>query len=118
MSLLTSRDWNGKDASRISQDDYDRVAEIIGAFIQRKTKRELMERAVKHQILLAEISGVKDIFENPHLRARALYDTVSDPGRKTHLDYPAVWANSARRRCADRRRRPSPASTTQRSGRR
>ena len=91
--LLTARDWNGKDAFRISQDDYDRVAEIIGAFIQRKTKRELMERAVKHQILLAPISGIKDIFENPHLRARALYDQLSDPARKTRLEYPAVWAN-------------------------
>jgi crotonobetainyl-CoA:carnitine CoA-transferase CaiB-like acyl-CoA transferase len=90
--LLTSRDWNGKDASRISQEDYDRVAEIIGAFIQRKTKNELMERAVKHQILLAEISGIKDLFENPHLRARALYDAVSDSERKTELEYPAVWA--------------------------
>jgi crotonobetainyl-CoA:carnitine CoA-transferase CaiB-like acyl-CoA transferase len=103
--LLTSRDWNGKDAFRISQDDYDRVAEIIGAFIQRKTKRELMERAVKHQILLAEISGVKDIFENPHLRARALYDVVSDPARKTHLEYPAVWANLSKTPL----RRPTPA---------
>jgi benzylsuccinate CoA-transferase BbsE subunit len=91
--LLTSRDWNGKDAAQISQEDYDRVAEIIGAFIRRKTKNELMERAVEHQILLAPISGIKDIFENPHLRARALYDAVSDPGRKTDLDYPAVWAN-------------------------
>jgi crotonobetainyl-CoA:carnitine CoA-transferase CaiB-like acyl-CoA transferase len=42
---------------------------------------------------LAEISGIKDIFENPHLRARALYNAVSDSGRKTHLEYPAVWAN-------------------------
>ena len=42
-----------------------------------------MERAVEHQILLAPISGIKDIFENPHLRARALYDAVSDPGRKS-----------------------------------
>jgi crotonobetainyl-CoA:carnitine CoA-transferase CaiB-like acyl-CoA transferase len=91
--LLTSRDWNGKDAAQISQEDYDRVAEIIGAFIRRKTKNELMERAVEHQILLAPISGIKDIFENRHLRARALYDAVSDPGRKTDLDYPAVWAN-------------------------
>jgi crotonobetainyl-CoA:carnitine CoA-transferase CaiB-like acyl-CoA transferase len=103
--LLTSRDWNGKDAFRISQDDYDRVAEIIGAFIQRKTKRELMERAVKHQILLAEISGIKDIFENPHLRARALYDAVSDPTRKTQLDYPAGWANLSKTPL----RRPTPA---------
>jgi crotonobetainyl-CoA:carnitine CoA-transferase CaiB-like acyl-CoA transferase len=91
--LLTARDWNGKDAFRISQDDYDRVAEIIGGFIKRKTKRELMERAVKHQILLAPISGIKDIFENPHLRARGLYDQLSDPARKTRLEYPAVWAN-------------------------
>jgi crotonobetainyl-CoA:carnitine CoA-transferase CaiB-like acyl-CoA transferase len=52
-----------------------------------------MDRAVKHQILLAPISGIKDIFENPHLRARTLYESVSDAERKTHLDYPAVWAN-------------------------
>jgi crotonobetainyl-CoA:carnitine CoA-transferase CaiB-like acyl-CoA transferase len=103
--LLTARDWNGKDAFRISQDDYDRVAEIIGSFIQRKTKRELMERAVKHQILLAPISGIKDIFENPHLRARGLYDQLSDPARKTRLEYPAVWANLSKTPL----RKPTPA---------
>jgi crotonobetainyl-CoA:carnitine CoA-transferase CaiB-like acyl-CoA transferase len=103
--LLTARDWNGKDAFRISQDDYNRVAEIIGGFIQRKTKRELMERAVKHQILLAPISGIKDIFENPHLRARGLYDQLSDPARTTRLEYPVVWANLNRTPL----RRPTPA---------
>ena len=103
--LLTSRDWNGKHAFRISQADYDRVAEIIGGFIQRKSKRELMERAVKHQILLAPISGIKDIFENPHLRARGLYDQLSDPARRTRLEYPAAWANLSNTPL----RRPTPA---------
>ena len=90
--LLTSRDWNGKDSRTISQDDYDRVAEIIGDFIKTKTKNELMGRAVKNQILLAPINGVKDVFENPHLRGRKLYQAVEDDVRETRLDYPIVWA--------------------------
>jgi crotonobetainyl-CoA:carnitine CoA-transferase CaiB-like acyl-CoA transferase len=91
--LLTARDWNGKDAFRISQADYDRVAEIIGDFIKRKTKNQLMERAVRDQILLAPISGIEDILQNPHLRARGLYREIVDDTRKTSLEYPTTWAN-------------------------
>ena len=89
--LLTSRDWNGKDARNISQQDYDHVAEIIGDFIRTKTKQQLMDRAVKNQILLAPISGVKDVYENPHLRGRSLYQPLRDAVRGTELDYPANW---------------------------
>jgi crotonobetainyl-CoA:carnitine CoA-transferase CaiB-like acyl-CoA transferase len=91
--LLTSRDWNGKDASRISQPDYDRVADIIGDFIRTKTKQQLMDRAVQHQILLAPINGIKDVFENAHLRERGLYQRVVDQGRGFTVEYPAPWAN-------------------------
>jgi len=91
--LLTSRDWNGKDAFRISQDDYDRVAEIIGDFIKTKTKAELMDRAVKDQILLAPISGIRDVLENPHLRDRGLYRELRDDVRDVKIEYPALWAN-------------------------
>jgi crotonobetainyl-CoA:carnitine CoA-transferase CaiB-like acyl-CoA transferase len=90
--LLTSRDWNGKDSRTISQNDYDRVAEIIGDFIKTKTKQELMDRAVKNQILLAPINGVKDVFENVHLRGRALYQSVADDARGVTLEYPITWA--------------------------
>jgi crotonobetainyl-CoA:carnitine CoA-transferase CaiB-like acyl-CoA transferase len=94
--LLTARDWNGKDSFKISQDEYDRVAEIIGDFIKTKTKQELMDRAVQNQILLAPIAGVKDVFENPHLRGRALYQHLRDEARGLALDYPVVWAELSR----------------------
>ena len=91
--LLTSRDWNGRDASSISQEDYDRVAVIIGDFIRTKTKKQLMDRAVGNQILLAPINGVKDVLDNAHLRERGLYASLRDDMRGTTLDYPATWAN-------------------------
>ncbi|HVV92598.1 MAG TPA: CoA transferase [Hyphomicrobiales bacterium] len=103
--LLTSRDWNGKDASKISQEDYDRVAEIIAGFIRTKTKKALMERAVRDQILLAPINGVRDVLENDHLRERGLYAPVRDDERGTALDYPVTWANLS----ATPLRHPAPA---------
>ncbi len=90
--LLTARDWNGKDAATIAQADYDRVAEIIGDFIRTKTKVELMTRAVAHQILLAPINGIRDVFENGHLRARGLFAPLADPDRGFAAELPAAWA--------------------------
>ena len=90
--LLTAKDWTGADAFRIAQEEYNAVSEIIGAFIHRKTTAELMERAVRDDILLAPISSIPQILANPHLRERSYFEPVEDASRGTKLDYPTLWA--------------------------
>ena len=91
--LLLSRDWNGKDANSISQEDYDKVAEFVGQFILTKTKTQLMSRAVRNGILLAPVSNVSDVYSNDHLRARLLFRNLSDSARGVSIEYPAAWVS-------------------------
>lgn len=89
--LLTERDWNGADQFSISQEDYDAVAELIGNFLATKTTRELIERAVRERILLAPVSSVEEVLDNPHFEARGLYEVIRDEARGTQFKYPTKW---------------------------
>jgi len=90
--ILTRHDWNGEGQFRIPQADYDAVTEVIARFIRTKTEDELMSRAVRDRILLAPVSSVKAVFDNPHFRSRHFYEPLEDPLRGTSLEYPFRWA--------------------------
>lgn len=109
--LLTARDWNGADQYTIAQTDYDRVAEIIGDFLRGKTAEELMERAVRDRILLAQVSSVSQVLHNPHLRARGFFVPAPGPdGRPVEL--PGPFARLSRTPIGPYRRPPRPGEHT------
>jgi crotonobetainyl-CoA:carnitine CoA-transferase CaiB-like acyl-CoA transferase len=89
--LLTERDWNGPGQFAISQEDYDAVTRIIARFIEGKTVEELINRAVRDRILLAPVSDIAHVLNNPHLEARGFYQVVHDGTRGTSLRYPGSW---------------------------
>lgn len=110
--ILTKNDWNGDGQFFISQDDYDQVTAIIFAFIKTKTTEELMERAVRERILLAPISSVAGVFENPQFRARGLFRKLDDPERGLSVELPSRWANLSETPLADPRPAPAPGADT------
>lgn len=91
--ILTRHDWNGDGQFFIEQEDYDAVTEVIVRFIKTKTTDELIERAVRERILLAPISSVQGVFENPQFRARGLFCPLEDDQRGLSVELPARWAN-------------------------
>ncbi len=91
--ILTRHDWNGDGQFFIPQEDYDAVTAVVVDFIRTKTTDELMARAVSHRILLAPISSVAGVFENPQYRARNYFRPLADPGRGLDIELPARWAN-------------------------
>ena len=52
-----------------------------------------IERAVRERILLAPISSVQGVFENPQFRARGLFRALEDAQRGLSVELPARWAN-------------------------
>lgn len=89
--ILTSHDWNGEGQFRIPQSEYDAVTEVIGRFIQTKTEAELMARAVSDRILLAPVSSIRGVFENPHFRSRGYYETVRELRSGRSVEIPFHW---------------------------
>lgn len=89
--ILTRHDWNGNSQFAIPQEDYDAVTAVIKAFIEAKTLDELVNRAVRDRILMAPINSIHDIHRNPQLRARGLFQPMSDPARGLEIELPAAW---------------------------
>jgi crotonobetainyl-CoA:carnitine CoA-transferase CaiB-like acyl-CoA transferase len=60
----------------------------IEAWLRTKTKSFLYEGAIERRILLAPVSTVKDIFEDPQLAARDYFRTFFHPGVGRDLTLP------------------------------
>ena len=110
--ILSRHDWNGDGQFFIPQEDYDAVTQVIMAFIRTKTTDELMERAVRERILLAPISSVQGVFENPQFRARGLFRQLRDEDRGLSVELPSLWANLSATPLLPPRPAPKPGADT------
>lgn len=110
--ILTRHDWNGDGQFFIPQEDYDAVTAVIMGFIASKTTDELMARSVRERILLAPISSVAGVFDNPQFRARGYFRPLADPGRGLQVELPARWANLSATPLAAPRPAPLPGADT------
>lgn len=84
-AFLHAREWNGKDVNSITQDEYDKLVELIGAFLLTKEIDELYDRAVKDRLLLAPITRLPDLLRSPQLNERGAFDEVDVDGKKVRL---------------------------------
>jgi crotonobetainyl-CoA:carnitine CoA-transferase CaiB-like acyl-CoA transferase len=87
---LKDFDWYNHDAVKISQEDEDRVTEIIMPFLFAKTKAELFEEALREGILLAPASTAKDLAENHQLVSREFWVYVEHPELGHTILYPGA----------------------------
>jgi crotonobetainyl-CoA:carnitine CoA-transferase CaiB-like acyl-CoA transferase len=84
-------DWDWvKLPARIQNDeilaeDLDAARDIVGAFVARFSKPELMRIALERGILMAPIMTVEDLAKSEHLDARGFFDTVTEGGRSRTL---------------------------------
>ncbi len=84
---LQDYDWEGWDSRTIEQSDLDFRANEIAPFLLTKTKDELLEEASKRKILLAPVSTVADVTQNPQLAFRDFWPKVFHPELNDTLTY-------------------------------
>jgi len=75
------------DASKLTQEQIDRVENAIESFVMTKTKMEFYDGAVKRHLLAAPASSGKDIWENPQLRARDYWQELEHPELGSKVSY-------------------------------
>ena len=63
-------DWPSLDMARQTQEDQDRLEEVVARFFAKYTKAELYSRANQEGVLLCPQSSCKDILENDQLQSR------------------------------------------------
>lgn len=62
----------------ISEDQLEAARSEVAAFLAPMTKREAVEMALKHRLMLAPIMDVSDLAQSPHAKARGFLQQVGD----------------------------------------
>jgi len=88
-------DWSRPDFAQISQEEMDQIDEPTARFFMSHTKAELLEGAVKNQVMLYPVATIADILENPQLAARGFWDKVEHPELGTSITYPGAFGISS-----------------------
>jgi len=88
-------DWKRPDFMMISQDEIDQIEEPTARFFMAHTKTELLEGAVKYQVMLYPVSTTADMLENPQLIARGFWVEVEHPELGTAITYPGAFGISS-----------------------
>ncbi|HEX77702.1 MAG TPA: CoA transferase [Dehalococcoidia bacterium] len=85
---LKDYDWSKYDGSTITQEERERLENIIIPFLLTKTKEELYEAAREKGILLLPSNNVKDVLESPQLAARQFWIELKHPELGDTITYP------------------------------
>src|SRR3546814_6489005 len=93
---LSSIDWSTIDFATLADTPdglgfFERVSDLIGAFLLTKTKDELYSEALRRRFLLAPVNTVADIRADEQPAARE-YFVVVDHGERGPAIYPDAWA--------------------------
>ncbi|MDA3041302.1 MAG: CoA transferase [Actinomycetota bacterium] len=72
--------------------EYERVKQVVGAFLKTKTKAELMEAAISKRLLLAPVTTTQDVLDSPQFSDREFFEQVDQGGDIGTLTYPGAVA--------------------------
>ena len=94
--FIKNFDWDRPNFSgTTSQEEMDQIEEPTAQFFMAHTKAELLEGAVKHQIMLYPVATTADIRENPQLTARDFWVDVEHPELDATITYPGAFGISS-----------------------
>jgi crotonobetainyl-CoA:carnitine CoA-transferase CaiB-like acyl-CoA transferase len=72
--------------------EYDRMKGVVGEFLAKRTKSELFEIAREHNLLIAPVSTIDDVLQNPQFIAREYWQKVESRPAGKALLYPGPFA--------------------------
>jgi crotonobetainyl-CoA:carnitine CoA-transferase CaiB-like acyl-CoA transferase len=99
-------DWPSLDMARQTQEDQERLENVVAGFFARYTKEELYRRANREGVLLCPQSSCKDILENTQLQSRDFWVKVGHPELGSSITYPGPFLKASRTPPLIRRRAP------------
>ena len=85
---LKDYDWSSYDSSQITQEQRNELDRSISEYLLTKTKAELLEAALKREILVVPASDARDVVESPQLVAREFWTSIEHPELGDTLTYP------------------------------
>lgn len=92
---LLTMDWARFDLKTADDGLMNMIEEGIARFFLAHTKDELYRGALERRIQLFPISSIKDIVNDPQLRARDFWEQVEDMEPGMNITYPGAFAKSS-----------------------
>jgi crotonobetainyl-CoA:carnitine CoA-transferase CaiB-like acyl-CoA transferase len=87
--------------------EYDRMKGVVGEFLRKRTKSELFEIAREHNLLIAPVSTIDDVLQNPQFIAREYWQKIESQQAGKALLYPGPFARFGVTPITFRRRPPA-----------
>ena len=87
-------------------EEFERVKRLIADFTRTRTKRELLDAAVAHDLLIAPVSTIDEVVASPQLAARDYWRDVASPIGGAPVRHPGPFARFGATPLAYRRRAP------------
>ncbi|MGH7829755.1 MAG: CaiB/BaiF CoA transferase family protein [Candidatus Binatia bacterium] len=104
--FLKNKDWKSFNIANVTQKEIDEMEEPIARFFQGITKREFFEGIIQREMLGYPVATVKEIFDDPQLKARDFWQSVEHPELGRSLVYPGGFARLSSAPCKIWRRAP------------
>jgi benzylsuccinate CoA-transferase BbsE subunit len=104
--FLRTKNWNNFDMFKATREEMDNISKPVGAFFLKHTKKEILEGAVKRNLSIFPLSGMKDLLNDAHLNARNFWTKIEHPELGTSITYPREFARSSENICSTRFRAP------------
>jgi benzylsuccinate CoA-transferase BbsE subunit len=87
--------------------EYDRIKGVLAAFLGKRTKSELFEIARANGLLIAPVSTIDDVLQNPQFIAREYWQKVESQPAGSSILYPGPFARFGGSPVTFRRRPPT-----------
>jgi crotonobetainyl-CoA:carnitine CoA-transferase CaiB-like acyl-CoA transferase len=104
---LKEINWEEMSAFSTAIGSLEKITEAFGKFFETKTKKELLDEAIKWGIMMAPVNTVADVHEDPQLEARQFWgkavvgdenNAVKFPGAPVKMSQ-TPWKSSSRAPC-------------------
>lgn len=89
--FLKNFDWERPDFATIPQEEMDQIEEPTARFFMTKTKAELLDGFVKHQIMGYPLATTADMLENPQLAAHNFWVKLEHPELNDTITYAGAF---------------------------
>jgi benzylsuccinate CoA-transferase BbsE subunit len=89
---LRNLEWESFDMGTTTQDVLDRISKPVGGFFLTRTRKEILEAAIKRNISICSLSSMEDLVHDRNLKERHFWTEIDHPELGIKLPYPRQFA--------------------------
>ena len=103
---LKGFNWDELDVANVDQRFFDDLSDAIAPFLLDKTKKQLFDWAMEHELFLAPVNNTKDVLEHPQLKSRDFWVNLEHPELDDSITYPGPFVKMTETPVTIRHRAP------------